>query len=99
MALFSRKKTPPTSPPNPFVRTPEQEADGTVAIQLSLDIGNKALFDLLWSVESGVPLLDVTELDALRPDPQADVAAGATGPAGALHVTLTIAGHWRKGTG
>lgn len=26
MALFSRKKTPPASPPNPFVRTPEQEA-------------------------------------------------------------------------
>lgn len=26
MALFSRKKTPPASQPNPFVRTPEQEA-------------------------------------------------------------------------
>ena len=26
MALFSRKKTLPSSPPNPFVRTPEQEA-------------------------------------------------------------------------
>jgi len=26
MALFSRKKTLPASPPNPFVRTPEQEA-------------------------------------------------------------------------
>lgn len=26
MSLFSRKKTLPASPPNPFVRTPEQEA-------------------------------------------------------------------------
>ncbi|MGP5652977.1 plasmid mobilization protein [Glutamicibacter sp. 287] len=26
MALFSRKKPPPASPPNPFVPTPEQEA-------------------------------------------------------------------------
>lgn len=83
-----------------FVGTPEQEADGTVAIQLTLDIGNKGLFDLLYATETGVPLLDVTDLGVSRGE--ADRDAGAPPMPGAsdlLHVELTVLGHWRKATG
>jgi len=80
-----------------FTSTPEQEADGTVAIQLSLAIDNKALFELLWSIESRVPLIDVTDLSARQSDAQSDGGVGTAN--GALHVDLTVQGHWRKSTG
>ena len=80
-----------------FTSTPEQEADGTVALQLSLEIENKGLFQLLWTTESQLPLLEVTDMSARSNNNQGD-----TGPsnAGLLHVDLTIQGHFvRKGTG
>ena len=79
-----------------FTSTPEQEADGTVAIQLSLTIDNGGLRDLLYAVETATPLLDATDLSAKPIDAQSAMGAG---PAGLLHVDLTVQGHFRKGTG
>ena len=79
-----------------FTSSPEQENDGTVAIQLSLAIGNDALRDLLYAIETGTPLLDVTDLSA-KPN-NAEIAQGA-GPRGLLHVDMTVQGHFKKGAG
>lgn len=76
--------------------TPEQEADGTVAIQLSLDIDNKGLLDLLYATETGLPLLDVTDLSAHRNSGQSE---DAVSEGGSLRVEMTVRGHWRKSTG
>ena len=80
-----------------FTSTPEQEADGTVAIQLSLSIGNAGLRDLLYAVETATPLLDATDLSAKPIGAQNAMNAGQAG--GLLHVDLTVQGHFRKGTG
>lgn len=80
-----------------FTSTPEQEADGTVAIQLDLDIANKGLFDLLWAVESRLPVLEVTDLSARRNGDQNSEGGAAAGDL--LHVDLTVQGRWKKGTG
>lgn len=73
--------------------TPEQEAAGTVAIQLSLEIDNQGLLNLLYAVESGLPLLDVTNLNV-----QANNDRSGRGDR-ALHVDMIVRGHWRKTTG
>lgn len=75
-----------------FTSTPEQEADGTVALQLSLEIENKGLLELLWTTESRLPLLDVTDLSTRRNNDQ-------SGSSGLLHVEMTVQGHFRKGMG
>ena len=79
-----------------FTSTPEGEAEGTVAIQLSLTIDNKGLRDLLYAIETATPLLDATDLSARPIGAQNAMAAGQTG---SLHVDLTVQGHFRKGTG
>ena len=79
-----------------FIGTPEGEAEGTVAIQLSLTIDNAGLRDLLYAIETATPLLDATDLSARPIGAQNAMAAGQ---AGTLHVDLTIQGHFRKGTG
>lgn len=79
-----------------FTSTPEQEADGTVAIQLSLTIDNGGLRDLLYAIETATPLLDATDLSAKPIGAQNAMIAGQ---ASLLHVDLTIQGHFRKGTG
>ncbi len=79
-----------------FTSTPEQEAEGTVAIQLSLSIDNAGLRDLLYAIETATPLLDATDLSAKPIDAQN--SSGTAGKAG-LHVDLTVQGHFRKGTG
>ena len=47
-----------------FTGSPELEADGTVAIQLSLTIDNKGLRDLLYAIETATPLFTATDLSA-----------------------------------
>ena len=79
-----------------FTSTPEQEADGTVAIQLSLTIDNSGLRDLLYAMETATPLLEATDLNA-KPSGARD--AIGVGQASLLHVDLTVQGHFRKGTG
>ncbi len=79
-----------------FTSTPEQEAEGTVAIQLSLTIDNNGLRDLLYAIETATPLLAATELSARPNNAQ---TAGVEGQAHLLHVDLTVEGHLRKGTG
>lgn len=82
-----------------FTSTPEQEAGGTVAIQLSLTIDNKGLFDLLWDVESRMPLLDVTDLSVRREGDLNEGDGGGIAAGGPLRVDLTIQGHWKKELG
>ena len=79
-----------------FTGTPEQEADGTIAIQLSLDIDNKGLLDLLYAIETSVPLMTVSDLSARTNNGQSEERPG---DAGLLHVDVTVEGHRRKGTG
>ena len=79
-----------------FTASPEQEADGTVAIQLSLTIDNKGLRDLLYAVETASPLLEATDLSAKPIDAQNNSASEEVG---LLHVDLTVQGHFRKGPG
>ena len=79
-----------------FTGSPEQEADGTVAIQLSLTIDNKGLRDLLYAIETATPLFDATDLSAKPIGARNNSAAGEQD---LLHVDLTVLGHFRKGTG
>ena len=79
-----------------FTSTPEQEADGSVAIQLSLTIDNTGLRDLLYAVETATPLLEATDLSAR---PAGSQASGSDEPAKLLQVELTVEGHLRKGKG
>jgi hypothetical protein len=87
-----------------LVGTPEDEAAGLVAIQLTLAIDNKGLLDLLYQIETGLPLLEVTDLNVSRNDGQggdavADDASRPEAAAGLLRVELTVTGRWRKTTG
>ena len=79
-----------------LVETPEQDEDGTVAIQVSLDIDNKGLRDLLYAVESGLPLLSVSDLSVEQASAQGDDGAAVPGQ---LKVQMTMQGHWRKAAG
>lgn len=79
-----------------FTSGVDQEADGTVALQLSLRIGNDGLRDLLYAIETATPLLEATDL-SVKPN-NAQTTEGL-GDAGLLHVDLTVQGHYRKGTG
>lgn len=79
-----------------FTSTPEQEAEGSVAIQLSLTIDNSGLRDLLYAVETATPLLEATDLSAR---PAGSPASGGEAPAALLQVELTVVGHLRKGKG
>ncbi len=79
-----------------FTSSPEQEAEGSVAIQLSLTIDNSGLRDLLYAVETATPLLEATDLSARPANAQ---TSGGEGPAKLLQVDLTVEGHLRKGKG
>ena len=81
-----------------IVSTPEQENDGAVAIQLTLTIGNEGLRDLLYGVEAGLPLLDVTDLSVDWDDQSNEAVTTDERPGGArmLHVELTVRGHWKR---
>ena len=79
-----------------LVETPEQDADGVVAIEVSLEIDNKGLRDLLYNVESGLPLLTVSDLSIQPASAQGDEGAATPGQ---LKVQMTVQGHWRKAAG
>ena len=79
-----------------FTGSPEREADGAVAIEISFTITNGGLRDLLYAVETATPLLDVTGLTVR---PAGEQTASADKPAQLLHVDMTIEGRFRKGTG
>lgn len=83
-----------------FTSTAEQEAAGTVAMEISFTIGNTGLRDLLYAVETATPLLDVVELSEKPLASQADAQAGVTpGDARRLQVELTLDGFFRRGPG
>lgn len=76
--------------------TAEEEADGNVAIQVTLDIDNKGLFDLLYSIESGLPLMTLSSLNVRKMDASGE---GKTNDDAQLHIEMTVQGHFRKSTG
>ena len=79
-----------------IVGLPEQEADGTIAVQVTMMIDNRGLRDLLYETETGLPLLDIGDLAVDRDDGPETGEALADRP---LHVQMTLRGHWRKATG
>lgn len=79
-----------------LVETSEQDADGTVAIEVSLEIDNKGLRDLLYAVESGLPLLSVSDLSI---QPAAAQGEESSVTPGQLKAQMTVQGHWRKAAG
>jgi hypothetical protein len=64
---------------------------GKVSIELTLDITNPGLLDLLYAVETNLPLLTVTDLDARA----AEASNERPAENGLLHVDMTIQGYWR----
>ena len=87
-----------------IVGTPEDEAAGLVAIQLTLSVDNNGLLDLLYRIETGLPLFQVSGLNVSRSDGQggdagSDDRPASEGAASLLHVELTVTGRWRKTTG
>lgn len=83
------------------VGAPDQDVAGEVTIRLALAIDNNGLRDLLYGIETSLPLLDVTDLNVTRDDGQSggDNADGQTIGNSLLRVELTVRGHWRKSTG
>ena len=79
-----------------LTETPEQDADGTVSIEVSLDIDNKGLRDLLYAAESGLPLLTISDLSVQPASAQGDEGGAAPGQ---LKVQMTLQGHWRRTAG
>ena len=61
---------------------------------MTLDIDNKGLLDLLYAVETGVPLLDVTGLSVQKTSGPSEETLNNQ-----LRVEMTVRGKWRKGTG
>ena len=79
-----------------FTDSPEQEVGGAVAIQISFTIDNNGLRDMLYAVETAMPLLNVTELQVKPVNAQTAPTAGRPQ---LLHVDLTCEGYFRKKAG
>jgi hypothetical protein len=60
------------------------EPSGRVSIEIALATTNAGLLDLLYAIETGLPLLTVPRLDAT-----------ASGSGDELQVTLTLEGRWK----
>ncbi|MCW6508823.1 type II secretion system protein GspM [Lichenifustis flavocetrariae] len=73
------------------VEATEQTAAGRISVQLTLDISNPGLLDLLYAIETSVPLLTVPDLNARA---EADPESKADG-SGLLRVTMTVQGAWK----
>ena len=83
-----------------IIGTPEQEADGTIAVRMTLTIDNGGLRDLLYETETGLPLLEVSDLAIEREEARDNGQSGIEGPGERpLHVQMTLQGHWRKAAG
>ena len=72
---------------------PDPAAMDSIQLRLSLDIGNEGLFDLLRTIETGLPLLTIEALN-LRPAPGR--ASGSEDANPALRVALAIRGYRRE---
>lgn len=70
---------------------PKPGGRGRVALQLTLDIANAGLLDVLHAIETGLPLLTVRALDVRR-GPRGDAPTGAD----SLRITLVVEGFWRS---
>lgn len=74
---------------------PDQKSDHAVSLMLSLDIDNAGLLDLVYAIETALPLIDVTDLNIRRVD--RDDGLGADSPL--LKVDMTVAARWRASRG
>ena len=76
------------------VRGEDEADDGrSVLLRASLDIANDGLFDLLATIEAGMPLLTVESINIRT---QAGRGAAAEDPQPILRVALAIRGHRRE---
>ena len=66
-------------------------AQDSVSLRATLDIDNNGLLQLLYILESGVPLLDVETISIRR-------VSGAADPASPdlLRVEMTVRAHWKQ---
>jgi hypothetical protein len=74
----------------------------TVAIKATLVIDNKGLLDLLYQIETGLPLLQITELEISCGDRTntTSIDDGTTlAGTDSLQVQMSVSGHWRKAAG
>lgn len=77
------------------VRGEDEADDGrSVLLRASLDIANDGLFDLLATLEAGMPLLTVESINIRT---QAGRGAAVEDPQPTLRVALAIRGHRREG--
>ncbi len=77
------------------VRGEDEADDGrSVLLRASLDIANDGLFDLLATLEAGMPLLTVESINIRT---QAGRGAASEDPQPTLRVALAIRGHRREG--
>ncbi len=65
-------------------------AAGMVKAQISCEIEQLGLQQLLYDIEAGMPFLYVDQLDAQVPQ-----AVGANAGVGRMHVQLAVSGHWQ----
>jgi hypothetical protein len=79
-----------------LIGTPEQEADGIVAVQISLNIDNKGLLNLLYGLEAGLPLMVVSDLNVSTANRPRSDSSNYGSP---LNVEITVQSHFRKKAG
>lgn len=69
----------------------EADPANHVSVDVTFDVSNAGLLDILYAAETGLPLLTVPRLDA-RSETAAD---GSTAAGQVLHVTMTLQGTWK----
>ena len=70
--------------------TPQQEDNRRVKLQVTLDATNESLFNLLYEIETGVPILAVEQISIRK------LPSRTGGPENdpVLRVSLVVRGHW-----
>lgn len=79
------------------------KTNNMVSLMLSFDIDNAGLLDLVYAVETALPLMEVTDLNVRRVDredaPNNGMGMGMGAPPAQLKVDLTVAARWRPKSG
>lgn len=65
------------------------DPEEAIRLKATLDIENDGLLQLLYALESGVPLIDVETL-SIR-----NISSGESAETPSLRVDMTVSGHWR----
>lgn len=81
------------------------KTNNVVSLMLSLDIDNAGLLDLVYAVETALPLMEVTDLNVRRvdredaPNTGMGMGMGMGAPPAQLKVDITVAARWRPKSG